>query len=327
MRAEREVVASSARSPIGFVWGLLSGMLWGADGVVLGVVLTMAPFIGTQAVFAPLVVATLHDGLATVWMLAYDGATGRLSRLWPSLASRHGLVLCAAAVVGGPIAMSGYLFGIKYAGAAYTMAISATFPAVGAILARIFLHERVTRRGWFGVALAVAGAIIVTYTPPEGGAPHFYLGIALAAVATFGWGLEGVLAIHSMRAIEPVVAGSLRMATSFTVYLGVVLPIVGGLGTFATAFHAASFWLVLAGAAAGAGSYLAYYTANHLIGASRAMPLNSTFAIWAIVFGIVLTGFHPTFQFIVGVAVTLSGVVLVVSGAPRVSERLGGWRR
>ena len=98
-------------------------MLWGADGVVLGVVLTMAPFIGAQAVLAPLVVAALHDGLATVWMLAYDGATGRLSRLWPSLASRHGLVLCAAAVVGGPIAMSGYLFGIKYSGAAYTLSL------------------------------------------------------------------------------------------------------------------------------------------------------------------------------------------------------------
>ena len=292
-------------------------MFWGADGVVLGVALTMAPFVGASAAIAPLVVAALHDGLAAGWMVAYNGATGRF-RAWPiSLASRHGLVLCTAAVIGGPVAMSGYLFGIKYAGAAYALALTATYPAVGAVLSRIFLHESVTRRGWAGVALTIAGAILITYTPPSGDKPLFYLGIALAMVATLGWGIEGVLAIHSMQAIEPVVAGTLRMAASFAVYLFVVLPLVGGLGTFAAAFGHRSFWLVLGGAGAGAAAYLTYYAANHLIGASRAMPLNSLYAAWAILFGVAFTGSHPTVQLVTGVVVTLSGAVLVVSSGLR----------
>ena len=203
----------------GLLWAVLSGVTWGADGVILGLVFTMAPFLGAAALVAPLAVAALHDGLATGWMLAFNGATGRLKALPRSLASRHGLVLCAAAVIGGPIAMSGYLFGIKYAGPAYTLAISATFPAVGAVLSHAFLHERVTRRGWAGVVVTVLGAVIVTYTPPSGDAPYFYLGIAAATVATLGWGIEGVLAIHAMQTIEPVVAGTLRMATSFVVYV------------------------------------------------------------------------------------------------------------
>jgi drug/metabolite transporter (DMT)-like permease len=301
----------------GFVWAVLSGVFWGADGVILGVALTMAPFVGAAALIAPLAVATLHDGLASGWMLGYNAATGRLRSLPRGLLSRHGLVLCAAAVIGGPVAMSGYLFGIKYAGAAYAMAISATFPAVGALLSSIFLGETVTRRGWAGVAVTVAGAIIVTFTPPAGAAPLFYLGIALAAVATFGWGIEGVLAIHAMKRIEPVVAGTLRMTTSFLVYVLVVLPLVGGLGVFAAAFRGPSFWVVLAAAAAGAASYLAYYAANHLVGASRAMPLNSLYAVWAIVFSIALTGLHPTAQLVAGVLITFGGAVLVVSSGPR----------
>jgi drug/metabolite transporter (DMT)-like permease len=310
-------VASSTYRRSGLAWALLSGVCWGADGVVLGVALTMAPFIGAAALVAPLAAAALHDVLATGWMVTFNAATGRLRLLPRGLASRQGLVLCAAAVVGGPIAMSGYLFGIKYAGAAYALALSATYPAVGAVLSRIFLREHVTRRGWLGIAVTVTGAVVATYTPPAGAMPHFYLGIALAVVATLGWGVEGVLAIHAMKVIEPVVAGTLRMATSAVVYLVVVLPLVGGLTVVTSAVGSASFWLVLGAAAAGAASYLTYYAANHLVGASRAMPINSLYAVWAIVFSVVLTGLHPTVQLVAGVLVTFSGAVLVVSGAPR----------
>jgi drug/metabolite transporter (DMT)-like permease len=292
-------------------------MMWGFDGVVLGVALTMAPFVGASAVYAPLTVAALHDGLATLWMLLFDGSTGRLRQLPATVATRRGLILCIAALFGGPLAMSGYLFGIKFAGAAYTLAISATFPAVGATLSRIFLHEKIVARGWLGVGLTIIGAIIVTYTPPQGGAPDFYLGIALALVATFGWGIEGVLAIHSMEVIDPAVAGTVRMATSFVVYLVLVLPLIGGYGMFFAAFDSRSFWTIVLAAAAGAGAYLTYYAANHLIGASRAMPLNAMYALWAILFGMAITGFHPTWQLVLGVIVTLTGAVFVVRGAPK----------
>ena len=45
------------------IYGLLSGILWGLDTVLLGIALTMTPFISTeQAIFlAPLVSTFLHD--------------------------------------------------------------------------------------------------------------------------------------------------------------------------------------------------------------------------------------------------------------------------
>lgn len=306
----------------GLAWALLSGVCWGADGVVLGVALSMAPFVGAAALVAPLAAAALHDILATGWMVAFNATTGRLRQLPRSLASRQGLILCAAAVIGGPVAMSGYLFGIKFASAAYALALTAIYPAVGAVLSRIFLREHVTRRGWLGIAVTVTGAVIATYTPPGGEMPHFYLGIGLAVVATLGWGIEGVLAIHAMKVVEPVVAGTLRMATSAVVYLAVVLPLVGGLRVLGSAFGSAGLWVVLGASAAGAASYLTYYAANHLVGASRAMPINALYAVWAIVFSVVLTGLHPTVQLVAGVLITFAGAVLVVSGAPKVDGDL-----
>jgi drug/metabolite transporter (DMT)-like permease len=320
-----ESVSRDARSlpRSGFAWALLSGVLWGADGVLLGVALGMTPFPAAPGLSGPLVVAALHDLFGTGWILAFDGITGRLRRLPRSLLTRHGLVLCAAAIIGGPVAMSAYLLGIKYAGAAYTLAIAAGYPAVGAVLSRIFLHEAVTRRGWAGVAVTALGAAIVSYAPSSGEMPRFYLGIALAAIATVGWGIDGVLGIHSMRAIEPIVAGTLRLATSAVVYLVVVLPLAGALGLFTAAFSHPSSLVVLVTAAAGAGSYLTFYLANHLIGASRAMPLNSLYAVWGIVLSIVLTGLHPTVQLVAGVFVAFVGALLVISSAPRAAGDLG----
>ena len=46
------------------------------------------------------------------------------------------------------------------------------------------------------------------------------------------------------------------------------------------------------------------------------MPLNSLYAVWAIVFSVVLTGLHPTPQLVVGVLVSFGGALLVVSSAP-----------
>ena len=328
-QAEAPARAASAAEPAapayrrsGLAWALLSGVCWGADGVVLGWLWRWRRSSGRPRWWlrSPRPLCTTCWRPAGWWR--FNAATGRLRQLPRSLATRQGLVLCAAAVIGGPIAMSGYLFGIKYAGAAYALALSATYPAVGAVLSRVFLRERVSRLGWLGIAVTVTGAVIATYTPPAGEMPHFYLGIGLAAVATLGWGVEGVLAIHAMKAVEPVVAGTLRMATSAVVYLVVVLPLAGGLTVFASAIGGASFWLILGAAAAGAASYLTYYAANHLVGASRAMPINSLYAVWAIVFSIVLTGLHPTAQLVTGVLITFAGAVLVVSGAPKVDGDL-----
>jgi drug/metabolite transporter (DMT)-like permease len=305
----------------GYAYGVASGMLWGLDAVVLGLALSLAAFSGGgSAWLAPLVVAGLHDGVSALWMLGFDAVTGRVRLVFPTIATRRGLVLCGAALLGGPFAMSAYLLGISLAGPGYTAAVSATYPAVGAVLAGIFLRERITRRVWMGICLTIAGAITVTYTPGEG-AQNFYLGIAFALCATFGWGAEGVLAIHSMKVIDSNVAGTVRMLTSSTVYLLIVFPLIGAYGLAAQALGGSGLLVLLLAGGTGAGSYLLYYAANHLIGASRAMPLNAMYALWALIFGFAVTGLSVTRSLALGTIVTLTGAVLIVSsGSSRPDE-------
>ena len=311
---------TAAQSRPGYGLGLLSGALWGMDGVVLGVALGMAPYTdGVSLYAAPLVAAALHDGFAAGYVNLFNVLRRKGGLLLRTVGTRPGLTICAAGLLGGPLAMSGYTWGIAYAGAAYAMAITTTFPAVGALLARAFLKERVSVRGALGIALSIAGAIVVSYTPPADAPPHFRLGLALSTLATIGWGAEIVLVAASMRRareIDPAIANGIRQLTSALAYMVVVLPLAGALGIAQEAVRAESLSVLAVAALSGTLSYLAYYTAAQRIGVSKATPLNVTYALWGVVFGVLLFGLDATLGLVVGVALAVAGAVLVVS-APR----------
>lgn len=298
----------------GLLWGVLSGMTWGLDGVILGIATAMAPFTGGASLYAgPLAGAALHDGFAGLWLFIYNLLTGKWKEYIRTLATKPGLMVCLAALFGGPIAMSGYLLGINMAGAAYCLAITALYPAVGAIMGVLILKERITARVWLGILLCIVGAIIVSYTPPEGNYPNFYLGIALSLLATFGWGMEGVISTFGMDMVDPDIAIGIREATSFVVYLVAVLPLAAGLVIFGKAFASVAIWyLILAGFFGGL-SYLAWYRALNMTGVGRAMALNITYALWAIFFGWLLTDLKVTPMLLGGALVITLGTILVVA--------------
>lgn len=317
--AEASAVAGPWRGA-GYGFGLISGALWGLDGVVLGVALGLTPFTdGVSLYVAPLVAAMLHDGFSAIYVNAYNLVRGRAGVLLATLRTRGGMRVCLAALLGGPLAMSGYAWGISLAGAAYAMAITTTFPAVGAILALLFLRERVSFRGGLGIAVSIAGAIVVSYAPPSQEPPHFSLGLALSSLATFGWGAEIVLVAATMRttrAVDPGIASGIRQMASAVVYGAVLVPLVGGWSLVSAAVGTPSVGVIALAALSGTLSYLAYYAATRRIGVSRATPLNVTYALWGVVLGVLALGVHPTRGLLLGVTLAVLGAALVVTARP-----------
>ena len=84
-------------------FGLFSGILWGLDTVVLGIALSMSPYIGTaEAVaFAAIASSFLHDAGCALWLLLYMGAKRRLGDTLAALKTRSGLVVVLGALLGG----------------------------------------------------------------------------------------------------------------------------------------------------------------------------------------------------------------------------------
>ena len=297
-------------------YGFFSGALWGLDTVVLAIALAMIPFadFGQSALAG----AVLHDVACAVILVVYMALRGRLKDTWAALRTRPGKSVIAAALLGGPIGMSGYLIAIDNIGPGLTAIISTFYPALGTLLAFILLKERMAPRQI--VALLVAlGAIVATgwsatSEPIEGG--NAILGVAGALACVIGWGSEAVILTWGMRdeAVDNEVALQIRETTSALVYLFVVAPIAGVFGfTLQSLAHLSAGVVALAGLA-GTASYLFYYKALSAIGASRGMALNISYSAWAIIFALAFPPHTiPTLTQVICCVVILVGTVLAAT--------------
>jgi drug/metabolite transporter (DMT)-like permease len=300
--------------------GLLGGATWGLDGVLMGIVLGLVPFANNISLFAaPLVGACLHDGFSALWLFIYNVIHGKWRDYIRTLKTRPAKMIILAAIMGGPIGMSGNLLGIYFAGASYTAAITAAYPAIGSILGSIFLKEKISPRVWAGILFAIIGSFVVGFTPPEGTAyPHFYLGIGLATVAALSWAVEGVMSTYGMDLVDTDIAIGIREATSFFVYIIAILPLFGGFAyhILSDSFTSPAGWSIAVIGLIGATSSLSWYRAMNMTGVSRAMGLNVTFALWSVFFGWLLNDLKITPNLIIGVVIISFGTILTI-GNPR----------
>ena len=297
-------------------YGIFSGALWGLDTVVLAIALAMTPFLdfGQSALAG----AVLHDVACAVILLVYMAIRGRLKDTWKGLRTRPGMSVVVAALLGGPIGMSGYLIAIDNIGPGLTAIISTFYPALGTLLAFALLKERMAPRQIIALLVAL-GAIVATgwsatSDPVAGGSA--ILGVAGALACVIGWGSEAVILTWGMRdeAVDNEVALQIRETTSALVYLFIVAPIAGVFGfTLHSLAHLSAGVVALAGLA-GTASYLFYYKALSAIGASRGMALNISYSAWAIIFALAFPPHTiPTLTQVICCVVILVGTVLAAT--------------
>ena len=101
-------------------YGLLSGILWAVDTVILGVALGMSPYVDSAQ--ASFVSAFMHDFFAAAVLLVMMAQKGRLKDTLEAAKTKSGRVVMLGALLGGPIGMSGYLAAINTIGPGYTSA-------------------------------------------------------------------------------------------------------------------------------------------------------------------------------------------------------------
>lgn len=161
---------------------LLSGIFWGMDTVLTGVILAKSPFVSTaQAIaIAPIVGAFLHDFSSAFWMTILSIIRKDFIHTLKLLWSKSGRYVILAALFGGPIGMMAYMFAITNIGASYTASISAMYPAAGAFFSYLFLKIKLSKKGWLGLFLSILSIIILGYTPGQVEVKNFALGFGAA---------------------------------------------------------------------------------------------------------------------------------------------------
>ena len=273
--------------------GILAGILWALETVILGMALSMTQFVSTeQAVFlAPFVSTFLHDLCSALCAAIYNAVRGNAKKVFKAFRTKSGKWVVLAAAIGGPVGMTGYVMSINYMGASIGAVASAVFPAIGAVIAYIFLKEKMKWYQWVFLLLTMAGVYGLGYSP-EITVTNFWLGLLGTAMCSVGWGVEAVIIAYGLR--DPEVtdefALQIRQTTSALIYGVIILPVLGGWGFTASLFTGGTGMLlplIALAAVFATASYLFYYKAISQIGAS--MALNITYSAWAIVFTVILT--------------------------------------
>lgn len=308
----------SKLSKNGIIAGFSSGIAWGLDTTLMGVILVTGIFNRNENVIfvAPIITAFLHDLFSSIWIGMLHIKKGNLRGIFKKIRTKNGLVVSGAALLGGPIGMSGYLLAIKYIGPAYTASISDFYPAVGAFLAFIILKDKLSMKGIFGLVISIGAIIILGYTS-DGISNNSLIGYGFALIAVIGWGMESVVCSYGMDGnnINPDEALFIRQLTSALVYGIVIVPVMGGVNIIREGIPLNIICLIGITSLVGTVSYLLYYTSISRIGATRAMALNITYSVWAIVFQLVF------FKALLSIKIFICSIIIIIGSVLTASDQ------
>lgn len=298
---------------VGLFAGISSAIIWGLDTVVMVIVLTMSPFLPEGAAFlAPFITGFFHDAFSALWTFIYLAFKRQLGDLFKAMKTRSALFIALAGAMGGPVGIMGYVLAIKYIGPSYTAIISSLYPALSAVLAYFLLKEKITKKGWLGLLIAISAICLITYSQNESGIS--VVGIIWALVCVFGWGCESVICAIGMKKNElsSEFALQIRQLASGCIYAFFIIPIVGGIGLSFDILRTNIVWCLAAIGLLGTLFCLFYYKAIYEIGATKATGLNITYVVFSIIFDVVINGSQISLKTIICSIVVMVGVYFVI---------------
>lgn len=230
------------------------------------------------------------------------------------LKTKKGLATAIAAIVGAPIGMSAYQMAIKYATAPYASSISVIYPGVGAILSYLILKEKLNIKSIIGIFISLLGSFMLGFNPSGNLPETFMKGILFAFLSVLGWALEGVIIAVAMKHIKseehikptPQQFLCLRYLISMLTYGIVVMPVIKSYPVVADVISQGVVAYFAGIAILGAITYLCCYKAVDLVGAAMGTALNSTSALWAIIFSFIL------FKSPITMSLAIWGIVIVI---------------
>lgn len=248
--------------------------------------------------------AAATDSCSACWAIIVTTIKGKLGDFVRCIKSKPGMVMVAAALIGGPLASTCYVVGIQLAGS-IIVPVSALCPTFGAILARILFKQPLTPRMMLGIAICVAATFMIGSVGLGDEAPqNLFLGLFFGLLAAFGWGVEGSICGYGTSLIDPEIGITIRQVTSSLSNLFILVPVlvyfsdVNAVDMVVAAFDPVAMpWFLIAGI----GAYFAFmcwYKGNAMCGAALGMSCNGMFSFWGpffswIVLGVVF-GSDPT---------------------------------
>ncbi|EMN5658624.1 DMT family transporter [Providencia rettgeri] len=294
------------------VIGLLSGIFWALDTLLLDKNISKIHIPDYLFILIPLLIALFHDFFSSLWLLLNIQIKNEQKELLYSLKKKNSYIICLAALAGGPIGMSFYILSISYSNASIASTVSTIYPAIGCIIAFIFLKERIKFVNILGIMLVMLSTFYLGLDI-NSIKNSSLLGFLFALICALGWGLESSICSYALNNnLKYNIALLFRQITSSIIYILIIIIFFGlaeikeGLSILLNGL----FFYLIPISLVGTISYLFYYNAIGFLGPIKAMGLNISYSAWSIILGFTIFNqdFYLTLLFIS--AIIISGSLL-----------------
>ena len=251
--------------------------------------------------------AALNDFMSAVWAWIMAARSGKISDFFRCLNSKPGRIMCLAAVIGGPLAGTAYIVALQMAGS-IIIPITALCPAIGAILGKVIFKQELNARMCLGVATCVLASIMIGSSSITGAGVDttILIGMLIALIAAFCWGLEGVVGGFGTSLIDVEIGIMIRQTVSALVNLLILVPVLGffskgrngdllglievlSLSAEAFADPISLAFFVISGFFS-LFAFSLWYKGNAMCGAALGMACNGAYSFWGLFFCYLILG-------------------------------------
>jgi drug/metabolite transporter (DMT)-like permease len=281
--------------PLSIVLLLIAILIWGGAYVVTKGGLSELP---------PMMFALLRYGVASIVLVPLALARGGLAKLPRPVPWKTLILMAISGVSLYYFLFNGALF---YTTASQVALIQSSFPAIVAIMAVLWLRERLSRRRIVGIVLAIAGVVlIVARSETDASAQDPVLGNLLAFASVLAWSVYTMLAKRLAKADAIAV-------TAVVAVLGTIMLVPAAViekGDISLSSISTDGWLriIYLGALASAAAYLLYNRALRDIDASLAGTFVNLSTVLGVIAGVIFLDESITPLAILGGAMVLGGV-------------------
>ncbi|AOG22750.1 DMT family transporter [Acidovorax sp. RAC01] len=254
--------------------------------------------------FGPLPTAGLRVALATVFLWPIMLRQGHLGAF-----RQHWRPIMLAGVINSAIPFALFAWAVMHIATGLTSILNATVPLFGALIAWMWLGDRITRLRWAGLALGFAGVALLAWRAPAGtgfktDSAAWAIGACLLASCFYG--LSASFTRRYLTGVPPLAnaAGSQLGAA-----LGLALPTVWlwpaqmpGLRAWAAI---AAIAVLCTGIA-----YILYFRLIQHAGPSRALAVTFITPVFAVLYGVLFLGERVTLWMLGCAVVIVCGTLL-----------------
>ncbi|MDH4465950.1 MAG: EamA family transporter [Acidovorax sp.] len=254
--------------------------------------------------FGPLPTAGLRVALATVFLWPIMLRQGHLGAF-----RQHWRPIMLAGVINSAIPFALFAWAVMHIATGLTSILNATVPLFGALIAWMWLGDRITRLRWAGLALGFAGVALLAWRAPAGtgfktDSAMWAIGACLLASSFYG--LSASFTRRYLTGVPPLAnaAGSQLGAA-----LGLALPTVWLWPAQMPGLRAWTAIAAIAVLCTGI-AYILYFRLIQHAGPSRALAVTFITPVFAVLYGVLFLGERVTLWMLACAVVIVCGTLL-----------------